>query len=74
MSHPTRRAVFAALLVLAVAGAAALMASSLLGDPGWRMRLQLTAIGITLGCGTACGVLAWRWWSAHFTDDLHPRR
>jgi hypothetical protein len=72
--EPTRRVVFVTLLVLAVAGAAGLMASGLLGDPLWRMRLQVVAVGVALGCGTACGILAWRWWSSQFLDDQPSRR
>ncbi len=74
MNERTRRVIFLTLLVLAVAGAAVLMASGLFTDPMWRLSLQVVAVGAALGCGSACGILAWRWWSGHFTDDRPSHR
>jgi hypothetical protein len=74
MSERARRVVFATLLVLAVAGAAGLMASGLLGDPFWRMRLQIVTVGVALVCGTVCGILAWRWWSDQLVEDRRSHR
>ena len=69
MKERTRRVVFATLLALAVLGAVLLMGGSLLGDQLWRMRLQVVALCVALGCGTACGVLAWLWWSDQLVDE-----
>jgi hypothetical protein len=69
MRERTRRVVFATLLALAVLGAVLLMGGSLLGDPLWRMRLQVVALCVALVCGTACGVLAWRWWGDQLVDE-----
>ena len=74
MSERTRFAIFVALMVLAVVGAIALMASGMLPDPMWRMRLMVVATGAALGCGTACAILAWRWWSDQFLEDRRSRR
>lgn len=57
-----RRGIVGALLVLAVAGAAGLMASSLLAGPDRLMPLVVVSLAAAVGCGTACTVLAWRWW------------
>jgi hypothetical protein len=69
MNERTRRVVFATLLVLSVLGAVLLMSGSLLGDPVWRMRLQVVALCVALGGGTICGVLAWRWWGDQLLDE-----
>ena len=69
MNERTRRVVFATLLALSVLGAVLLMGGSLLGDQLWRMRLQVVALCVALGCGTACGVLAWLWWSDQLVDE-----
>ena len=69
MGERARCVVFAVLLVVAVVGAAGLMTSGLLGDPGWRTGLQIAGTGAAVGCGTACTVLAWRWWSGQWTED-----
>lgn len=75
MGERTRRIVVALLLGLAVAGAAGLMTSVLLGDPGWRMYLQIAGAGAAVGGSAACAVLAWRWWwwSGQWTEDRSPR-
>lgn len=74
MSERARCVIFMALMVLAVVGAIALMASGLLTDPMWRMRLQVVATSATLGCGAACAILAWRWWSDRFLEDRRTGR
>lgn len=74
MTERTRRVVFAALLTLAVVGATALMVSGLLGDPVWRMWLQVAGTGTAVGLGAICTVLAWRWWSGQWTEERRSPR
>lgn len=69
MAERTRRVIFAALLLVAVAGAVGLMASALVVDPQWRTWLLVASTGAAVGCGTVCAVLAWRWWSWAWTGS-----
>ena len=57
-----RRGVVGALLVLAVLGAAGLMASSLVDGPGLRVALQVSGSITAVVFGSVASVLAWRWW------------
>jgi len=72
MRERTRRAIFVALLAVAVAGAFGLMTSGLVEDPQWRTPLQVLGTVAALGCGLACAVLAWRWWSGQWRHDGRP--
>jgi hypothetical protein len=62
VSERARRAVFGLLFVLAVLGAAGVMGSALVEDPGPRVALQICGAAAVGVFGTAASVLAWRWW------------
>jgi len=62
VTEQARRGVVGALLVLAVLGAAGLMASALVDGPGLRFALQVSGSITAVVFGSVASVLAWRWW------------
>lgn len=62
VNERARRAVFGVLFILAVLGAAGLMGSALVEEPGPRATLQISGVAASVGFGTVASVLAWRWW------------
>jgi len=64
VSERARRGVFAALFVLALLGATGLMASALVGDPFWRVAVQILSLLGAVVFGAASAVCAWRWWGS----------
>ena len=68
VTERARRAVFGVLFTLAALGAAGLMASGLVDEPGPRTALQVAAGATAVVFGTVASVLAWRWWGGGRTD------
>ena len=64
VNERARRAVFGVLFVLAVLGAAGLMASALVEDSEPRTTLQIFGAITAVGFGAVASVLAWRWWGS----------
>jgi hypothetical protein len=62
VTEQARRGVVGALLVLAVLGAAGLMASALVDGPGLWVALQVSGSITAVVFGSVASVLAWRWW------------
>jgi hypothetical protein len=62
VNERARRAVFGALFVLAVIGAAGLMGSALVEESSARTALQVCGAATAVVFGATASVLAWRWW------------